>query len=90
MRIKQSICYPLFMPKEMTLADLVAVAAEIGYAAIELWGRNPDFEEVMEELAYCRKLYRRHPQWLAIDVTHRSVEESATDILKKLTSLGLI
>jgi regulator of PEP synthase PpsR (kinase-PPPase family) len=49
-----------------------------------------DFEEVMEELAFCRKLYRRHPQWLVIDVTHKSVEESATDILKKLTSLGLI
>lgn len=48
MRIKQSICYPLFMPKDMALADLVAVAAEIGYAAIELWGRNADFEEVME------------------------------------------
>ncbi len=48
MRIKQSICYPLFMPQDMALADLVAVAAEIGYAAIELWGRNADFEEVME------------------------------------------
>jgi hydroxypyruvate isomerase len=48
MRIKQSICYPLFMPKEMALEDLVATAAEIGYAAIELWGRNDDFEEVIE------------------------------------------
>jgi hydroxypyruvate isomerase len=48
MRIKQSICYPLFMPKEMALADLVGIAAEIGYAAIELWTRPPEFEEVME------------------------------------------
>jgi hydroxypyruvate isomerase len=47
MRIKQSICYPLFMPKDMALADLVATAAEIGYAAIELWARNDDFEEVV-------------------------------------------
>ena len=48
MRIKQSICYPLFLPKEMALADLVGMAAEIGYAAIELWARPPEFEEVVE------------------------------------------
>lgn len=48
MRIKQSICYPLFMPKEMALGDLVATAAEIGYAAIELWTRPPEFEEIVE------------------------------------------
>jgi hydroxypyruvate isomerase len=47
MRIQQSICYPLFMPPAMALGDLVAVAAEIGYAAIELWGRPPEFEEIM-------------------------------------------
>ena len=29
MRIKQSICYPLFKPQEMALADLVAAAAEL-------------------------------------------------------------
>jgi hydroxypyruvate isomerase len=47
MRIKQSICYPLFMPKEMKLESLVKTAAEIGYAAIELWARPPEFEEIM-------------------------------------------
>jgi len=48
MRIKQSICYPLFKPKEMSLADLCSVAAKIGYKAIELWGRGDDFEQVIE------------------------------------------
>jgi hydroxypyruvate isomerase len=48
MRIKQSICYPLFKPKEMELAELVPIAKEIGYAAIELWSRPPEFEEIME------------------------------------------
>jgi hydroxypyruvate isomerase len=32
----------------MALADLVATAAEIGYAAIELWSRPDEFEEVVE------------------------------------------
>lgn len=47
MRIKQSICYPLFKPSDMNLETLVATAAEIGYAAIELWARPPEFEEIM-------------------------------------------
>jgi hydroxypyruvate isomerase len=47
MRIQQSICYPLFMPKTMTLTDLVQISAEIGYRAIELWGRPPEFEEIV-------------------------------------------
>ena len=47
MRIKQSICYPLFKPQEMPLDDLCRLAAEIGYRAIELWGRGEDFDEVV-------------------------------------------
>ena len=47
MRIKQSICYPLFKPPEMALDALFENAVEIGYAAVELWGRGDDFEEVI-------------------------------------------
>lgn len=47
MPIHQSICYPLFMPKTMALEELVKTAAEIGYAAIELWGRSADFAEII-------------------------------------------
>ena len=47
MRIKQSICYPLFKSETMSLDALFKTAAEIGYAAIELWARGDDFEEVM-------------------------------------------
>ncbi len=47
MRIKQSICYPLFKPQDMGLEALFKTAAEIGYAAVELWGRGEDFEEIM-------------------------------------------
>jgi hydroxypyruvate isomerase len=68
MRIKQSICYPLFMPKEMALADLVATAAEIGYPAIELWSRNEDFEEVMD-------LAKRHKLAVASMSGHMSLPD---------------
>ncbi|MGQ9553637.1 MAG: hydroxypyruvate isomerase family protein [Anaerolineae bacterium] len=48
MRIKQSMCYPIFKPKDMSLDDLFRIGAEIGYAAVELWSRGDDFEEVVE------------------------------------------
>ena len=47
MRIKQSVCYPIFRMKDMSLDELFGVCAEIGYAAVELWGRGDDFEEVI-------------------------------------------
>lgn len=48
MPIKQSICYPLFKPDDMSLDDLCKVGCELGYVAIELWDRGPDFDEVVE------------------------------------------
>jgi hydroxypyruvate isomerase len=48
MRINQSLCYPMFRPKDMSLDELFRTGAEIGYAAVELWSRGPDFEEVVE------------------------------------------
>jgi hydroxypyruvate isomerase len=46
MRIKQSICYPLFKTAEMSLDDLFEAAAGIGYAAVEMWFRDETFEEM--------------------------------------------
>jgi len=48
MRIKQSLCYPMFKPADMSLDDLFRTGAEIGYAAVELWDRGPNLEEVVE------------------------------------------
>jgi hydroxypyruvate isomerase len=48
MRIKQSMCYPIFKPKDMSLDDLFRTGAEIGYAAVEFWARGDDYEEVVE------------------------------------------
>ncbi|MGC9396829.1 MAG: hydroxypyruvate isomerase family protein [Anaerolineae bacterium] len=48
MRIKQSLCYPMFKPADMSLDDLFRTGAEIGYAAVELWDRGPNLAEVVE------------------------------------------
>lgn len=47
-------------------------------------GSYADYEEVEEELEACRQLYRRHPEWQVVDVTNKSVEESASDIVRRL------
>jgi hydroxypyruvate isomerase len=48
MRIKQSLCYPIFKPQNMSLDELFKIGAEIGYAAVEIWNREDDFAEVVE------------------------------------------
>lgn len=47
------------------------------------------YDEILDELICCKQLYRRNSKWLTIDVTNKSVEESASEIVKKLTGLGL-
>ena len=68
MRIKQSICYPMFKPASMSLEDLCQACAEIGYAAIELWGRGRDFEEVVA-------LAKRYGITVATMVGHTSLPD---------------
>ncbi len=48
MRIKQSLCYPIFELKDMGLDELFKIGAEVGYVAVELWERGEDFEGVVE------------------------------------------
>ena len=50
-------------------------------------GSYADYEKVEEELAYCKQLYRRHPEWMVVNVTNKSVEEAASDIMRRLDSL---
>jgi len=47
MRIKQSVCYPIFKKPDMTFDELFKEVASIGYAAVEMWGRGDDFEEIV-------------------------------------------
>ncbi|MGC9347571.1 MAG: hydroxypyruvate isomerase family protein [Anaerolineae bacterium] len=47
MLIKQSVCYPMLKPADIPLADFVAKVADMGFAAIELWARDDDFDRVV-------------------------------------------
>lgn len=42
-----------------------------------------DYQQVEDELNECKKLYRRHPEWIVINVTNKSIEESASDIIRR-------
>ena len=66
MRIKQSFCYPMYLPAGGSLEELVMAAAEIGYAAIELWARPPEFEELMA-------LAKRYGLAVASMIGHQSI-----------------
>jgi [pyruvate, water dikinase]-phosphate phosphotransferase / [pyruvate, water dikinase] kinase len=47
-------------------------------------GSYADYRQVEEELSFCRRYYRSHPSWIVIDVTNKSVEESAAEIVSRL------
>jgi hydroxypyruvate isomerase len=47
MSLKQSICYPIFLPPDAGLKDLCRFASETGFAAIEMWERTDRFEEIV-------------------------------------------
>ena len=47
MRIKQSICYPMYRRDDMPMAELFKAWADIGGAAIELWGWGEDLEDIV-------------------------------------------
>ncbi len=68
MRIKQSICYPMFVSPSLPLATLCKAAAEMGFSAIELWSRGEDFTEVMA-------LAKQHHLLVASMAGHNSLED---------------
>jgi regulator of PEP synthase PpsR (kinase-PPPase family) len=43
-----------------------------------------DVKRIAEELDYCRTLVGNHPGWHAVDVTGKSVEEIAAEILDSM------
>jgi hydroxypyruvate isomerase len=47
MRIRQSVCYPIFRSIAPDLDALFGAIAEIGYEAIDLWARGDDFDEIV-------------------------------------------
>ncbi|MBW2451584.1 MAG: kinase/pyrophosphorylase [Deltaproteobacteria bacterium] len=61
---------------------------ELRAARLRNLGQDPkaayaDYEEIEEELKHARKFFRRHP-WIVIDVSGKSIEETANEVLVKL------
>ena len=68
MRIKQSICYPMFQEKGIELDGLCEVAAEIGYAAIELWTWDETLDGIVDTA-------KRHGLAVASIIGHGSLPD---------------
>lgn len=48
MPIKQSVCFPMFRPADVQLDSYFATVKEIGYDAVEFWGRDDSFDDIMK------------------------------------------
>lgn len=51
-------------------------------------GSYNDYQQVEEELSVCRHLYRQHPDWMVLNITNKSVEEAASDIMRRMGPPG--
>ncbi|MDD2899849.1 MAG: kinase/pyrophosphorylase [Desulfuromonadaceae bacterium] len=47
-------------------------------------GSYNDYQMVEDEIAACRQLYRKHPDWYILNITNKSVEEAASEILRRM------
>ncbi|PLX75380.1 MAG: phosphoenolpyruvate synthase regulatory protein [Desulfuromonas sp.] len=84
-------------PEELFHADPQRVAGlvidpqrlvELRAARLRNLGQDPkaayaDYEEIEEELKYARSYFRHHP-WVVINVSGKSIEETANEVLVKL------
>ena len=68
MRIKQSVCYPLFVKGDMTVERLFKELLSLGYAAVETWFRGDDFEDMVA-------LAKRHKLAVASICGHQSLPD---------------
>ena len=47
-------------------------------------GSYNDYQLVEDEIAACRQLYRKNPEWNIINITNKSVEEAASEIMRRM------
>jgi len=67
-RIKQSVCYPIMKPADVSFDQFFQAVAQIGYAAVEMWGRGPEFDEVI-------RAAKKHKLVVASMVGHDSLPD---------------
>jgi len=65
---------------------------ELRQAREKRWGKAlGDYAEegfVRREIAHARRIFNRHPDWPIIDVTHKPIEEIASEILALIENRG--
>lgn len=47
MPIKQSICFPMFRPDNLEIDSYFATIKDVGYQAVEMWGRDDSFDTIV-------------------------------------------
>lgn len=47
-------------------------------------GSYNDYQQVENEISACRQLYRHHPEWYILNITNKSVEEAASEIMRRM------
>lgn len=47
-------------------------------------GSYNDYDLIEEELTACRQLYRKNPEWFIVNITNKSVEEAAAEIMRRM------
>ena len=76
--MKQSFCLPCFRQPEQPLAELLAVAATIGYAAVELWS-PPDPASGQESLEEIHGLATQAGLIISSFTGHGSIDHGLND-----------
>jgi regulator of PEP synthase PpsR (kinase-PPPase family) len=47
-------------------------------------GSYNDYQNVEDEISACRQIYRKHPDWYILNITNKSVEEAASEIMRRM------
>lgn len=47
-------------------------------------GSYNDYQMVEDEISACRELYRKNPEWFILNITNKSVEEAASEIMRRM------
>ena len=95
-RVKQSFCYGLYMKEGMTLEELIKEAAEIGYAAVELWGWQGAPLDELCDLAKANNMvvasmigHASLPDGLNRKENHDRIEDELIESIEKAAEKGI-
>jgi hydroxypyruvate isomerase len=72
MRIQQSVCIPMIKPQDAPLEPFIAEVAAMGYTAVEIWGRDETFPEML-------RLARKYNLAVPVMVGHASIDSGLND-----------